>query len=107
MKEYLINKNVMESLLTTNSGYYSNDRSPSRFLNDIMEKAVSTDKLNNVRDQVLEEFKNNYQSIFAKAITDTIFRSLFDGNEFGVAARMAASDVVYSTMSAHINDRHS
>lgn len=97
----------MESLLTTKSGYYSNNISPSKFLIDIVNKAVSTDKLNEVRDQILEEFKNNYQSIFAKAITDTIFRSLFTGNEFGDAARFAASEVVYSTMADHINNKHS
>lgn len=97
----------MESLLTVKSGYYSNNTSPSQFLNNIIDKAVCTDKLNEVRDQILDEFQKNYQSIFAKAITDTIFRSLFTGDEFGDAARLAASDVVYSTMSAHINDRHS
>lgn len=107
MKEYLTNKNVMESLLTVKSGYYSNNTSPSPFLNNIIDKAVSTDKLNEVRDQILDEFQKNYQSIFSKAITNTIFRSLFTGNEFVDAARSAASEIVYSTMADHINNKHS
>lgn len=97
-RTYLTNTNVLKELIMAKDAW-GYEIKPTQFLQEIMLRTTKTNKLNDLRDEMIDVVRENFDEIIHKAMAQIVCNGIFNGMERSI------SSIAQATCNQIINER--
>lgn len=97
-RTYLTNTNVLKELIMAKDAW-GYEIKPTQFFQEIMLRTTKTNKLNDLRDEMIEVIRENFDEIIHKAMAQIVCNGIFNGMERSI------SSIAQATCNQIINER--
>lgn len=97
-RTYLTNTNVLKELIMAKDAW-GYEIKPTQFLQEIMLRTTKTNKLNDLRDEMIDVVRENFDEIIHKAMAQIVCNGIFNGMERSI------SSIAQTTCNQIINER--
>lgn len=97
-RTYLTNTNVLKELIMAKDAW-GYEIKPTQFLQEIMLRTTKTNKLNDLRDEMIDVVRENFDEIIHKAMAQIVCNGILNGMERSI------SSIAQTTCNQIINER--
>ena len=97
-RTYLTNTNVLKELIMAKDAW-GYEIKPTQFFQEIMLRTTKTNKLNDLRDEMIEVIRENFDEVIHMAMAQIVCNGIFNGMERSI------SSIAQTTCNQIINER--